>query len=158
MSGIEKTRDLVLRYGWNATAYQLVNPGITLWLAADGDAVVGFVRKHHTRVVAGAPVCSLDRLPDLVEEWEELARRARDRVCYFGAAGRIRKLLDKAGHSTVVLGAQPVWNPQTWPETVQGVPSLRQQFSRARNKGVVVEEWPISRANGHAELRRVLEE
>src|SRR5207253_10468586 len=63
-----------------------------------------------------------------------------------------------AGYSTVVLGAQPVWNPQTWAETVGKVPSLRQQFNRARNKGVVVEEWPVERANGSPELRRVLEQ
>jgi phosphatidylglycerol lysyltransferase len=56
------------------------------------------------------------------------------------------------------LGAQPVWNPQTWPETVGRVPSLRQQLNRARHKGVAIEEWPVGRANGHGELRRVLNE
>jgi phosphatidylglycerol lysyltransferase len=119
-AAIEETRRLILNYGWNATAYQLINPGIDLWFSGDRDAVIGYVRKHHTRVVAGAPVCSLDRLPSLVEEWEALAARRRDKVCYFGAAGRIRKLLQGcAGYSTVVLGSQPVWNPQTWAETVR---------------------------------------
>lgn len=156
---IEKTRELVLRHGWNATAYQLVNPGISLWFPKDGEAVIGYVRRHHTRVVAGAPVAGLERLPGIVEEWEALASRAHDKVCYFGAAGRIRKLLEGCqGYSTVVLGAQPVWNPQTWAENSVKIPSLRQQFNRARNKGVVVEEWPVERANGNLELYRVLEQ
>ncbi|HVT11146.1 MAG TPA: DUF2156 domain-containing protein [Fimbriimonadaceae bacterium] len=156
---IEKTRELVLRHGWNATAYQLVNPGITLWFPKDGEAVIGYVRRHHTRVVAGAPVADLDRLPTLVHEWESLSAKSHDRVCYFGAAGRIRELLEgHQGYSTVVLGAQPVWNPQRWAENSSRVPSLRQQFNRARNKGVVVEEWPIERANGNPALHRVLDQ
>ncbi|HTQ11016.1 MAG TPA: DUF2156 domain-containing protein [Fimbriimonadaceae bacterium] len=157
MSEVEKTRELVLRYGWNATAYQLVNPGIAHWLAGDGDAVIGYVRKNHTRVVAGSPVCSLERLPDLISEWESISRRRHDRVCYFGAAGRIMKLLGgRPGYSTVVLGSQPVWNPQTWARTVDAVPSLRQQFNRARNKGVRIEEWTAAQANGNRDLQRVL--
>jgi phosphatidylglycerol lysyltransferase len=156
---VDETRRLVLRYGWNATAYQLVNPGIDLWFPSDREAVIGYVRKHHTRVVAGAPVCSLDRLPSLLEEWEWLSTQRRDKVCYFGAAGRIRKLLQGcAGYSSVVLGSQPVWNPQTWAQTVEQVPSLRQQFNRARNKGVVVEEWTVSKANGSPDLGRVLDQ
>jgi hypothetical protein len=41
----ERARDLILRYGWNATAYQLLNPGIELWFSRRGDAVIGFVRR-----------------------------------------------------------------------------------------------------------------
>jgi len=35
-------------------AYQILNPGIELWFAGAGDAVVGFVRHGCTRVVAVA--------------------------------------------------------------------------------------------------------
>lgn len=153
---IARARDLVLRYGWNATAFQLVNPGIDLWFPSKGDAVIGYVRKRRVRVVAGAPVCSLTRLPDLVVEWEAISR---ERVCYFGAAGRVQELLEACeGYSTVVLGAQPVWNPQTWAETVQASSSLRQQFNRARNKGVEIHEWEPAQANGNPDLQRVLDE
>jgi len=30
-------------HGWNATAYQIVNPGMSLWFSANGDAVAGYV-------------------------------------------------------------------------------------------------------------------
>jgi phosphatidylglycerol lysyltransferase len=159
MHEIGKVRDLVLRFGWNATAYQLVNPGMLHWFPASCDAVIGYVRKHRTRVVAGAPVCALERLPELVDEWEGVSTHARNRVCYFGAAGRIRHLLaDCEGYSTVVLGSQPVWNPQEWVRIVEAVPSLRQQFNRARNRGVVVSEWPATKANRSAALNQVLGE
>src|SRR2546421_10255674 len=105
-------RELILRYGWNATAYQIVNPGIAHWFNANRDAVVGYVRRSGVCVVAGAPICPEERLEDVVREWESWARGRRGRVCYFGAAGRIQTLLSgREGYSTVVLGAQAVWDP-----------------------------------------------
>src|ERR1044072_2363218 len=153
---VRRARALVLRYGGDATAYQLVNPGIDLWFPSAGDAVVGYVSKKRVRVVAGAPVCSLSRLADLVVEWES---SSRGRVCYFGAAGRVQELLeDCGGYSTVVLGAQPVWDPRDWEDTVKSSSNLRQQFNRARNKGVAVSEWPASQANEHPALCPLLEQ
>lgn len=154
----ERARDLALRYGWNATAYQLVNRGIEHWFARRGDAVVGYVRKNRVSVVAGAPVCSLDRLPDVLVEWEKWAS-SRGGVCYFGAAGRIESLLgERQGYSTVILGGQPVWDPQNWAEMVKGHKSLRSQLTRARNKGVTVEEWAPARATNNPQLHRCLRE
>lgn len=149
----------MLRYGWNATAYQIVNPGIAHWFAPRGDAVIGFVRKNGVRVVAGAPVCPEERLPEVVHAWEKQSRAAGDETCYFGAAGRIKDWLETSReYSTVTLGAQPVWNPATWSEKIDSRRKLRGQLSRARNKGVEVTEWEPQRATKSAELRRVLDE
>ena len=143
-----------MRFGWNATAYQLVNPGIDLWFSELGDAVVGSVTKNRVRVIAGAPVCAMERLAEVVNEYTDHSPR---RTCYFGAAGRLWDLLRmQADYQSVVLGAQPIWNPQTW--SPERIPSLRQQFNRARNKGVFVEEWTSEQATGHPDLRRVLQE
>jgi phosphatidylglycerol lysyltransferase len=125
-------RALVLRHGWNATAYQIVNPGIRHWFSARGDAVIGFARRNGVRVVAGGPVCAGARLAAVVAEWEADAARAGDRVW--------------------------VWKPSQWAERNTGSASLRAQLNRARNKGVVVSEWPPAVATDHPELRRCLEE
>src|SRR6476619_1916807 len=79
----EKARELVLQFGWNTTCYQVVNPGIERWFSSEGDAMVGYVAKKGRRVVAGAPICSLERLPSVIEQWR-LARPDRP-TCYFGA-------------------------------------------------------------------------
>ncbi|MGE5727799.1 MAG: hypothetical protein ACM34L_04290, partial [Gemmatimonas sp.] len=67
MSGadLHRARELVLEHGWNATAYQILNPGIAHWFCAGGDAVIGYVRRNGVRVVAGAPVCAPERLRDV---------------------------------------------------------------------------------------------
>lgn len=156
---LARARSLVMRHGWNATAYQIINPGIALWFAARGDAVVGFVRRHGVRVVAGAPVCERDRLGDVAAEFERDARHDGDRVCYFGAGERLEELYrGDPTHSLVGLGAQPSWNPRAWPAIIARRASLRAQLNRARNKGVHVVRWPAARAQNDPALRRCLDE
>ncbi|HVJ82965.1 MAG TPA: phosphatidylglycerol lysyltransferase domain-containing protein, partial [Planctomycetia bacterium] len=155
---VARVRELVLRFGWNATAFQIVNPGIRHWFSAAGDAVIGYVRALGTAVVAGAPVCSLDRLEAVVDEWEAWAR-PRGRVCYFGAAGRMHALLAaRRDRATLVLGAAPWWTPARWAETVAARPSLRAQLRRARNKGVEIVEWRTAQAEADPRLRVLLTE
>lgn len=154
----EKVRELVLRFGWNAMAYQILNPGIEHWLSQAGDAVVGFARHGRTRVVAGAPVCDLSRLEAVAAEFAAHAAACGERVCYFGAGDRLDGSLGSSARwSRVLLGAQPVWDPRQWPVAV-GRRSLRAQFNRARNKGVTVSEWSAEATRNQPELRRCLSE
>jgi hypothetical protein len=156
---VQRARELVLKYGWNATAYQIVNPGITHWFSPSGDAMIGYVRKCGVRVVAGSPVCEKGQLPKVLSEWEADAKTAGDKTCYFGAADRLKDLLEASQeYSTVSLGSQPVWDPSNWDSIICSHSSLRAQLSRARNKGVTVSEWHEDRATQNPELRRVLDE
>lgn len=153
----ERARALVLEHGWNATAYQILNPGIDLWFSAAGDAVVGFVNYNDTRVIAGAPVCALARLESVAAEFVADAHVRRHRVCYFGAGDRLDASYGmKPGWSRVLLGAQPVWDPREWTSAIGTRASIRAQFNRARNKGIAVSEWPSEVAENHPELRRCL--
>jgi phosphatidylglycerol lysyltransferase len=155
----ERARQLVRAYGWNATAYQILNPGIDLWFAPDGRAVVGYVRYGSTRVVAGAPVCALAKLDDVAAQFLRDTHHRGEHVCYFGAGDRLdAKYHADAGWSRVLLGAQPSWNPKDWPQAVARRASLRAQFNRARNKDVRVSEWPSTDAENHPALRRCLAE
>ncbi len=156
---VARARALALRYGWNAMAYQVVNEGIAHWFSSDGDAVIGYVRKHGVCIVAGAPICDGVRLAAVLAEWEAFVFSRRCRACYFGAAGRLfDDLHDRPGYATVVLGAQPVWNPQYWAGIPARTPSLRGQMHRARNKGVRASEWAPERASADPRLRAVLRE
>jgi len=152
-----RARELVLRFGWNATAYQILNPGIELWFSDAGDAVVGFVRSGGMVVVGGAPVCAPSRLPAVAAEFLDEAHSRGEKVCYFGAGGRLDdRYQADANWSRVLLGAQPVWDPHHWPEALARRRSLRAQLNRARNKGVTVSEWPAMQAENDARLRGVL--
>lgn len=156
---LQCVRSLVLRHGWNSTAYQILNPGISHWFSSVGDAVLGFVEHHGVRIVAGAPVCEKARLAEVVGEFEQASATANQRVCYFCAESRLENVLrDSARHSMVLLGAQPCWQPQHWTHAFERHPSLKAQLNRARNKAVTVNEWPIERASRAPELLRCLHE
>lgn len=158
-SQMQRARELVFRYGWNATSYQILNPAMNHWFSREGDAVVGYVRRGGFRVVAGAPVCAQERLEAVVMEFEEAAAETNDKVCYFGAADRLRMALESLpGHAELIIGAQPIWNPQQWPALLKKHSSLRAQINRARNKGVEVEEWGPETSSGRAALQACLEE
>jgi phosphatidylglycerol lysyltransferase len=155
----DRARELVLNFGWNATAYQILNPGIQLWFSRAGDGVVGFVMASRTRVVAGAPVCDQARLESIAAEFAQDAHLQGQRVCYFGAGERLDAgYAQNPAWSRVLLGAQPVWKPHRWQIAVEKKSSLRAQFNRARNKGVKVTAWPAEKAENHPALRACLSE
>lgn len=156
---LDRARELVMRFGWHAAAYQIINPGIDLWFSAADDAVIGYVVRHRVRVVAGAPVCDPGRLAAVVQEFEVAAGALHEKVCYFCAEERLYSLLGGASrHSTVVLGAQPAWDPRQWSDIIASRASLRAQLNRARNKHVVVRREDPERDDTLPELRRVLRE
>jgi phosphatidylglycerol lysyltransferase len=152
-------RELVMEHGFNATAYQVLNPGIEHWFSADGSGLVGYVRRRRVLLAAGDPVCAHGRLRAIVEAFEAFARAQGCRVCYVCAEGRLRRVLaGSAQHSAVAVGAQPVWSPSAWPQIVQHSASLRAQLNRARNKGVSVAPLPAAIGARQPELRVLLRE
>jgi phosphatidylglycerol lysyltransferase len=154
---VRRARELVLTYGWNATSYQIVNPGIHHWFSRRNDAVVGYVTYAGIRVVAGAPVCAAERLQDVVDEFEHAARLKSEGICYFGAEARLDETLrESTKHSRALLGAQPAWNPAHWDDIVGGHASLRAQLNRATNKNVKVVEYTPEEAMKAMDLQRVL--
>jgi phosphatidylglycerol lysyltransferase len=154
---LQRARTLVLRHGWNATAYQIINPGIRHWFSPESDAVVGFVEHGGFRIVAGAPVCALERLTAVREQFESDAAQAGKRICYFGAESRLETCLRHSpDHAQVLLGAQPSFHPGEWPAMLASHASLRGQLHRARNKGVVVHEYPVERASSDLRIRGCL--
>jgi phosphatidylglycerol lysyltransferase len=154
----------VLLYGWNATAYQLLNPGLRYWFDPDEEAVVGFVRVPRrpggaaaTRVVAGGPVCRAEAVGEVAARFEREAAAAGGGVCWFGADSRLRAArAGRPGYAEMALGAQPVWDPHRWPALLDGKASLRAQRNRALNKGVTAVAWATERAASDPALRRCL--
>jgi phosphatidylglycerol lysyltransferase len=144
-----------MEHGRNATAYQILNPGISHWFGAN--AVVGYVNRGAWLLVAGEPVCAIGKLPGAIHDFEVFARSRDCRVCYVCATEPIRQLLaGSAEHSVVTIGAQPVWNPSDWHRIVRSRRSVRAQLNRAVNKGVQIESLPPVEGVANPEIRRTL--
>lgn len=158
-NSITRARELVLRYGWSSTAYQIINPGISLWFSAYKEAVVGYVECYGFRIVAGVPVCSAEDFAGVVNEFEEAAQNEGLHVCYFGAGQRLANILEQRGpFDRILLGAEPVWDPPTWMATLTQKASLRAQLYRASNKDIEVHQWQPEQAENHPALEQCLQE
>jgi len=157
MTSSHQARHLVLRYGWNSTAYQILNPGIQHWFSAEAPAVAGYVTRAGTMVIAGAPVCAPESLPTVIRELESHAKSRGQRTCYFHASQRLAGHFQSSPHhSRIALGAQPVWNPGEWPEILKRRPSLRAQLARAKNKSVTVTLRPATALRDDLHFRSCL--
>jgi phosphatidylglycerol lysyltransferase len=144
----------VLTHGRNATCYQILNPGFRRWFASEGDAVVGYVSAAGVRVVGGDPVCPPERLAAVVAAFED---EAAGPVCYFGAEEHLAEVLRSRGPSDrLVLGAQPLWGPESLLRAFASKASLRAQVRRANNKGVIARRWLSEETTGHRGLARCL--
>jgi phosphatidylglycerol lysyltransferase len=160
---LDRARAMVLRHGHNPTAYQTLNPvrpGFRYFFSRTLDAFTAYVPcRPATWVTAGAPVCETADLPAAMAEFEAAAAADGCAVCYTCATERLRTLLSHSpNHSMITLGAEPVWNPQTWPDLVKRERSIRSQINRARNKHVTATQRPAADARTDPALRRVLGE
>jgi phosphatidylglycerol lysyltransferase len=95
----------------------------------------------------------------VAEEFEAATKASSRRVCYLGADDLLARVYaDSPDHSTLVVGAQPILNPQRWGHIIGGHASLRAQLNRARNKSVEVHQWFAEHATNHPELEHCLAE
>jgi phosphatidylglycerol lysyltransferase len=132
----ERARVLVLlrAHGWNATSFQVLEPGFRYWFDRD-DACVGYVDTGKAWVVAGAPIAPRERLRDVTQSFAAFAAEAGMRVAFFGTESRFQEAV---GWHALRIGDQPIWSPEDWNATLESSRSLREQLRRARAKGVTV--------------------
>jgi len=127
---------LLERHGWNATSFQILEPGFRYWFDGD-DACVGYVDTGRAWVAAGPPIAATERLVATSERFVAAAREAGRRACLFGTEVRFH---DTARWPALRIGEQPLWSPAGWEAVLRGSRSLREQLRRARAKRVTVRQ------------------
>lgn len=130
---------LIQRHGRTATAFRALGAGLEHWFLADeqGDrGVVAYRRTRGAMVSAGEPVAASDDAIAVAEAFVAFAASQQRRVSFFATEGI---LAASPRFRRVMLGEQPVWNPQLWAGHISQHRSLREQLRRARAKGVTVQ-------------------
>jgi hypothetical protein len=144
---------LLRQHGWNATSFQVLEPGFEYWF--DGDACVAYVDTGRAWVAAGAPIAAEASLGLVASAFAAAARVAGRSVCFFATE---RRFVSVPGFRHLSIGEQPVWEPARWSETLRATPSLREQLRRARAKGVSVSQVSADAlSDPRAPLRREIE-
>jgi phosphatidylglycerol lysyltransferase len=125
---------LVRQYGWNATSFQVLEPGFRHHFAGP-DACVAYVDTGRAWVAAGAPLCDPAAFADAAASFVAAAHAAGRRACFFGTEERFVRSVPLR---SLLVGEQAVWEPGAWDETLARTRSLREQLRRARAKRVRV--------------------
>ncbi len=130
---------LVRRYGWNATSFQVLEPGYRYFFpgGAGDDACVAYVDTGSAWVAAGAPLAAADRMTGVADAFIAAARAAGRRACLFATEERFTAQVPLR---SLPIGEQAVWDPADWPSALARGRRLREQLRRARAKGVRVRE------------------
>ena len=148
---------LLKRHGWNATSFQVLEPHFAYWCDADDadDAVVAYFDTGGAWVAAGPPVCPLERLSEVTARFVAAARASGRRASFFATEERFNTA---TGYPSLLIGEQPVWNPQRWPDALKASKSLREQLRRARARSVVVRRvGPAEPEGPEAHVRHSIE-
>jgi len=130
---------LIQRHGRTATAFRALGQGLEHWFLADERGERGLVAYHRMRgamVSAGEPVAAPHDVIPVAEAFVAFAATQRCRVSFFATEG---SLAASPRFGRMLLGEQPVWDPQSWADDVSHHRSLREQLRRARAKGVRVQ-------------------
>jgi phosphatidylglycerol lysyltransferase len=131
----DRAFELIKRYGWNATSFQCLEPGMQYWFPGDGLACVAYADTGSAWVAAGAPITAPERLVEVACRFCEEARRRGKRVAFFATE---RRFTSGEALASSPIGEQPVWDPGRWPEILAASRGLREQLRRARARGVTV--------------------
>jgi phosphatidylglycerol lysyltransferase len=127
--------DLVMRYGWNAMAFQTLGEGYEYLFRGDG--CVAYADTGAAWVAAGPPIAASENLSEMANAFTEAARQVGHRCCFFGSEERFVRATSDA-LLALPIGEQPVWDPRDWSHTLERNADLRRQLRRARAKGVRV--------------------
>ncbi len=142
---------LLRQHGWNATSFQILEPGFRYWF--DGaDVCVAYIDTGRAWVAAGAPIGPAHLVGPAAQRFILAAAEQRRRACFFGTEDRF---VATTAFAAMRIGEQPVWDPRGWEQIVNATASLRAQIRRARAKGVVVQRFdPRQMAHADGEARR----
>jgi phosphatidylglycerol lysyltransferase len=136
------------RHGWNATSFQILEPGFRYWF--EDDVCVAYIDTGSAWVAAGAPIGPPHLVPAAAQRFVVAAAGNGRRSCFFGTEDRFATA---SPFAAMRIGEQPIWDPRAWEETLRGAASLRAQIRRARAKGVEVRPFDprlLSEAGGEA--------
>lgn len=150
-------RALVRRWGTDSTVEQACNGAMQHWLGNDAGVGYAVGRAPGARVwfAAGGPVCDPSRRASVARRFETAARAASAVPAWFAVDAQTVRAIGP-GHAALVIGAEPVWDPARWDETVAGRASLRSQVRRALRRGAQMREEDARLAAADPGVRAVL--
>jgi lysylphosphatidylglycerol synthetase-like protein (DUF2156 family) len=143
---------LLRAFGWNATSFQVLEQGWRYWFEPGG--CVAYVDTGRAWVAAGAPLAAERDMARVAAGFVQAARAEGRSALFFATEERFVAQTD---YAALLIGEQPLWDPQHWVRSLEHNASLREQLRRARAKGVSVQSVRAGELEPGTPLRQALE-
>ncbi|NDC82196.1 DUF2156 domain-containing protein [bacterium] len=129
---------IVKKWGHNVTCWQVFNPGISHWISADSETLIGYRAVGSGAVVVGEPIGPPDVQVNEALCFESLFNR----VTWFGASTTFsQKFRPLHPRTHLPIGFQTMIRGDQWDGVLSTSASLRYQLRRATAKGVQIRRF-----------------
>lgn len=153
MSEISKEfiKDLLKKYGYNTSSFQLLTSGMTYFTSPSGiSGVIGYLVIGNIFVCAGDPLCSDDDIFNFVHEFRLFAKSKKKKCLFLQVSEKVEKKLRIMGFGSLKFGEEAVISLNEYTFEGREKRVVRQHASRAKNAGV-----EISLLSSKAEEREI---
>jgi phosphatidylglycerol lysyltransferase len=137
----------ILRNGREAVAFQSLEGGLEIWTDPATGALVPYCDTGGGWVAIGSPLAAEADVAEVARRFSSVARSHGRRASWFGAEISI------PGFKALLVGEQPIWHVQRWPQVVARSRGLREQLRRSRAAGVAVRAVPAAELGDGRPLR-----
>lgn len=154
----ERVLNLLRKYGQNVYSFEILEPGLSYWFSADGDAVVGYVDRGFHWVSLCGPVCAEERIREISNAFAQAAKEHLRGTAFFSVTQRfVTAMGDNSGFDFLQIGEQPCWDPRRWSEVWEQSRKVRNRVGRAKREGVSVRVASASEFQEGAALRSAVD-
>jgi phosphatidylglycerol lysyltransferase len=153
----EHLLELVRQYGRNLHAFMVLEPGLQVWYAPDGQAAVAYTDRGGHWVAAGSPLCAAERVAEVTQAFLDAAEKASRTAVFFGVSHRFAERLGDLKVDVLPIGQAPIWDPREWTETVGRAKKLRNRLRRGHRLGLTARLADVDELGENQPLHRAMQ-
>jgi len=135
-----RVRELVLKYGQNASSYLALEDDKTLFFGKDVDGVVAYGVVHNVIVVCGDPICAPENFGQLLAEFKAFCADCSDQCIFLGTTAAFLKEYEALGYHHDKCGEEAVFKLSDYQLAGGKMQKLRALINHA-NKEVTTFEY-----------------
>lgn len=158
---MQRAREIVLRYGQNASSYLTLEDDKLLYFSKCATGVVPYGVVGSTVIVNGDPICAPEDFSAVLAEWKDFCQKSNHKVVFLSITGQFLEEYRKQGFGTVKCGEEARFDVQSYDITGKKGAKMRMNINHATKAGLIVREYKPNEArdtNIEAAMERITQE
>lgn len=155
--GVERARELVLRYGENCSSYLLLEHDKRRFFGLNVDGVIGFGVVGDAVVVLGDPVCAPEDYAEMVREFTAFCEARAYDIIFMNVRSPHEKTFRTLGYGVTKCGEEPLIKLADYSLAGKTMSKVRLNINHANREGIEVREYKPLEARD-TQLENTIEE